>query len=757
MLLKDPQARAIELAAQAEQLINSGELHRGLERARAAYASAGTQPELLRRTLALLGQAELMLAQESGGRGKVRLARTAAEHFLLANRYAGPHPEPAALALAAGEALLLASEPEAAIAQIRKAIDGPDHVRAEAVELLVKAALATSPPDLELAWQANYQRLEFDRVDRKTIKRVWSTRRAIVAMDQGIDWLAGVRPADFEFQLGLCRDLLLLDTLWRERDCVALLQQISTLRPRLRFSSTVRRRIELLHALALEATGHVGEAAAILNGLARANLTGTEAVATAALLGRMLLKLGQHEEAVNTLARLSVAKQRIDLPDKVAASTRRSSAYLAAGGRGNETIVPDKMLAAMLWSAITALRKERKYALAAELLQPYQTVAGHDRTRRQVADFYREWAEEELKAASCSSQPAPLAVQELYAKAAALYEQVAQSANPESIAAKHSLWLAAQCYAQAEQYRKAYACLKPLLGPHTRPALHRQALALACRVLEAANRLEELARVAEHCIADYADSPLELVARYHLALCQARQGLVKEAEQNLRLVITGTSAPDSPEQERARYALAKLLRDQGRPSESVAHLRQLLELCPDAELELHARWLLADCFRQMAAEPASRQAAAQVGHARAHYRRLKEQLLELALAELQAIEQLLTHTSGSIVSEEERAALLADCRWTIAEVLYELERYEETIAVCEQLSEQSDDPGTWLRAKIHIANSYARMGQLDKARTVLSIARQRMAQLPADVVQRAQLGISDRRWEELSEQVTRLR
>jgi tetratricopeptide (TPR) repeat protein len=159
----------------------------------------------------------------------------------------------------------------------------------------------------------------------------------------------------------------------------------------------------------------------------------------------------------------------------------------------------------------------------------------------------------------------------------------------------------------------------------------------------------------------------------------------------------------------------------------------------------------------MAAEPAARLLAAKTDRAKAHYRRLKEQLLEQALTELQALQTMLADERQVGLPVARRDRLLLDCRWAMADCLYQLERYEETIRVCELICDGSPDAADRLQAHVQIANCYARMGRLEQARSILRIAQERLAELPPEEAARVKVGLRRERWEEWSADLTTLR
>jgi len=764
--------RAARLIGSAERSLQAGQPDRAAQFASEACRLAASGPEpLLREALALAGEAKLQLARVASRGSRVALAREAAGHLLEAARHDGPSPPAERLLLEAAKALRLAGDPEGSLPLLQRACRGPDTVRAEAIELLADTALAVSPAQLQLAWQANLQLLDLPRLSREQIAAVWARRNTILKRQDRLDWLAGIEPSDFEHDAGLCRTLLQLDEALQRGGGQRLLRQLESLLRSRRLPPRLARRLRLLQALAYQSAGKPEQAVPILKRIAWAKPTESEKVAAEVLLGQALLAAGRADEAVETLlaAVRTAQSSSICCTDTHASHAPAGSRQRRDGtgdrqppARPEPAIFSAQRLADLLWQTIATLQAQDRYALAAKLIEPYRSLSRSELAERRAADFYAAWASR-LDTATPARPPEqtkpeelPALKGELYATAARLYEQLAADATAQPAKCRDYLQ-AARCYAAAGDSEKGYEAVKLLLAAGAKGRQRREALSLACRMLADAGRLAELKQIADYCLRGCNDPSLAADARYFLALCQAKDGRAAEAERNLLAILEQPHSPDEPLQQAARYALAKLYRDQGRFQESVAHLQQLISLPGNGSLHLNARWLLADCYRQLASEPAARLVAAKTDRAKAHYRRLKEQLLQEAVSQLQAIQARLSDGRTTGLSDSRRKQLLLDCRWALADCLYELERYEETMSVCELIRDNATRPEDWLQAQVQIANCYARMGKVEQARTVLHIAQQRMAELPPKERARARVGLRTRRWEAWADEVTKLR
>lgn len=719
------------LVGRTRQLLNQTDAAMHADDAASAVQFGSLAVDQARRTQRLLGPSLMALglaylqqseAQQSSERANCLAA--AQRHLSEAVRVGVASEDRPKLNFALGKCLYRQGRLSESVPLLRDtARDYPDG-KAEALWLLTRVHLESGQPDLNRALETNSELAGTPSLSADQLARTLESRTEILHRLGKANHLAGLDLGDSEADARRLNTLVHAQACWQNKrydEAAALLRAVADDEET---PTVLERRSWYLLAM-LERDRADDDAA--LSAFRRIELRypGTEeARASAVHAGTILLRCGRIDQAVAALS--------------------RAANQLAPDLASSPALVDIQSLDRLIAGTIDQLTDQRRFDDAAELLESYRRVASAQAVDRRAAELYAAWARSECNAAESPDTLPSAAVRfrsaELFRSAGSLYVQAADAATAADEQAT-LLWRAADSLIQGESYGAAFDVLKRLLAMDS-GELRPDALALACAALDACGKQDLVPQYAQACIDEFPHHPAAAATRYYWARCQIAAGELEPAEAHLRenLGSAGTDANPQVLTE-SRLALARLLHDQGRDDEAISRLNELLSELTGTDGSYEARWLIADCLRHRARQPAGRLGEVHSEQAKAHYRRRREQDLEDALGGLNSLQSELTALEQSERASTKLIDLLRRCRFGIAECLYELNRVDDARAVYEAVAETYDDPSTWLEVQIQIANCYERMHRIDDAQAVLRRVRDRISTMPAETLRQAELRV----------------
>lgn len=323
------------------------------------------------------------------------------------------------------------------------------------------------------------------------------------------------------------------------------------------------------------------------------------------------------------------------------------------------------------------------------------------------------------------------------------------------------LWQAIECYRKSSQLDRANELLKTYLQFEDRPKRPRGLLALGQNYLNA-GRWDEVIPPLERCLLEYPDHP----SAYSVRLVMARaltekQELDGATEALLKNLYDGSLRPDSQLWRDSLFELGKVLYRRGdqlllegaltaatdwnkrleklkRSHEdfltATNRLSEAVSRFDQDPRSLDARYALGRAYRSAASFPKQMLDSGQVTIDAVRRKLLLErrQLLESSLASYRDLRSAIGSSQDSSKSNESGQALLRNCFFGEADVLYDLEQYEEAISAYRNVGNRFMNEPEALEALVQIAECFKALGQDDQARRSLNQAEQMLSRIPPE-------------------------
>jgi tetratricopeptide (TPR) repeat protein len=662
--------------------------------ARQAVALAAAAPELAGEARYLLGTALLVRADHAAAGDAAALYREARTELEEADRLGVPEDDRGRLSYRLGKAGFHAGDDPARVAERLAEAARTDQADdpADAYGMLTQAYLRQSPPNLPAALDANDKLRQVPLQD----ERVLAPARLLAG-----ELLTKLnKPDEAAKVLALVHDTAPPDVLNRAR---------------------------LLRARLHQDEGKWAEAAALWQAaLADPRYHVPDRAAALYQLGVCCRRTDQPEDAARAweecrrtaagpegaAAALALAELRADDHPEQAAELLAAVAAAPPAPPDGAGPSADPARARELFEKVgRALGKAGRFDEALAAAGPYARLAEPGRAEALRAALAADWARRrrekarELAAANKPADEEEKAARELFGRAAADYQKVAEAAS-EPAGRAEPLWQAALCLREAKDLPQAAAALDRFLKleqglPAERQSAARQSEAwylLGETRREAGDRAKaEEAYAACISVSVAGSSPFPYRARFELAKYQIADGNLDKAvetlEQNLGLLRYD---PDAKAQDDSLFTLGHVLYQRGdfrgaqrRLEEALGALRRGAEgqeFVPSGPDVTRAWYELAESYRQVANQAMrewqqneSRTAGGE-GHLKEEYRRWTQKAAE----EYEALARFLDKpASAGHLSEEERLGvpfLAADCRFNLGEYDLALEAYEKLAA-----------------------------------------------------------------------------
>lgn len=363
----------------------------------------------------------------------------------------------------------------------------------------------------------------------------------------------------------------------------------------------------------------------------------------------------------------------------------------------------------------------------------------------------RAWGERELQQAadeSKSSKDLRRSGLKRLREAGVAFESLAQlrfaTANyPDD------LWNSADCFYLGHSYTNAARLLEIYLKsePEQRNAA---ALLRLGQVSLALGRFEESITSFQECIELYDRDNATYQARIECAKAYWRKGNVKEAEQLLRVNLSGSQLePKSPEWKDSLFALGLLLFDDGRYEEAISNLEEAVERYPEDRQTLQARYVVGEAYRRWAAEPMSRMESARTLSEREKFEALVRDRLTLALEQFKMVQSTITLEFENVQDDGPYAAMRRNCYMLEGACLFDLGEYQEAIEAYQNVSSLYPNEPFVLETFVQIANCWHRLDRATNAQGAIRQAQLTLEQMPGDANFAATTAFNREEWQQL--------
>jgi tetratricopeptide (TPR) repeat protein len=648
--------------------------------------------------------------------------------------------------------------------------------RSDAYDMMVDACLRTQPPKRQRADELLDEWTAIPGLAKEEQNRITLERAHLAFLDG--DWdrceeiLASIEagsPQYYSAKLGRGRWKLESAKRLAKEDperLVRLEQALADFREVLQAPGTpvvVRRRSAYLTGETLRQLGRVNEAISTLSGVRQRNPQSAEAIAAGISEAEIQLGSGELNDAletarhvVNDLGDVRWYDERwLPLPE-----LRHRLLLLGRAMREQDQFEDSIRLAACLPPVLpqadaVRLEAETFEDWGAKLEgQPHLTAArGREEQRRQVDAKYK--------------------------MAGAKYRELAQL-EIRSVEYPSIVWKAIECFRKASELDEANELLKIYLEYEERPKRPRGLLALGQNYLNA-GRWDEVIPPLQRCLFQYPDHPLAYNVRLVMARALTEKQQLEEATEVLmKNLYDGNLRPDSQLWRDSLFELGNVIYRRGDQlflegqltdkdaweerlaklessnKDFIAAAERLSEAIARFDKDkrsLDARYALGRAFRSAAMFPKQMLDSGQVTIDAVRRRLVQErrQLLESSLAAYRDLREAFGEAQEVSHIPETAQALLRNCFFGEADVLFELERYEEAIDAYRNVGNRFMNEPEALEALVQIADCYRALGQHDQARRTLTQAEQLLSRIPPESEARfASITRADRaKWQQL--------
>jgi tetratricopeptide (TPR) repeat protein len=317
-------------------------------------------------------------------------------------------------------------------------------------------------------------------------------------------------------------------------------------------------------------------------------------------------------------------------------------------------------------------------------------------------------------------------------QAGTAYEQLAKlrfatRRYPEEI------WNAAQASFDGRDYRHAADMLEEYLK-HDNRRRHAVALAMQGESLLNQGRLDEAIKALDYCLARYPRDTAAVRARLVASYAFQEKGEAKQAESLLKENLDSeVLTPASIEWRLSLFELGRLLHHEKRYEEAIPRLEEVAQRYPDWARAADARYLAADCYRQLAQSNEDGLKEVLVESTRILRVKRIEQARLAALTHFQRLRDLLVHSQERGELPPGEKAILRNSYFAIGDMLFLLGRYDEAIKSYEAAIQRHDSSPEALDACTQIVAAHRRMDRPAEAQNAIDQAKLLLNRLKDDV------------------------
>jgi len=507
----------------------------------------------------------------------------------------------------------------------------------------------------------------------------------------------------------------------------------------------MRRQATYLSGINLRQQGRTREALGTLNGVRQRNPHSAEAIAAGIEEAEILVETGHLEGVVTTIHHLLRNIEDIHL-------------Y-------NGYWVPIDQLRTRLLEIARQLRNRQEYERVIELADYLSLAFPMNDTMRLQAETYQQWGND------LAATPIPPTFDALterrkqlnrrYHQAGDKFEQLAQlelrsSDYPEI------LWSAAESYRQANDLRKANKFLTEYIRFEDRVKRARGFVALGRNHVHAGEWTKALEPL-ERCLIEYPTNPVSYEARLLAARAKNELGQMEAAIELLESNLSDFQLdPQSPVWQDSLFELGQTMFQKGdqlslqvnenrAPADAatvteklqnshadflnaIQRLNEAVSRYPNDPRYYDTRYLLAKSYSLAAQLPEHvlKSNPNLIDTVRREQSQLRRQLLEKSLEAFRGLHQTINHQGESGSPPEATLAVVRNCYFGEADVLFELGRFEEAILAYRNAASRFLNQPESLEALVQLAVCHRKLGREFEAKKALAQAEQVLRRIPAD-------------------------
>lgn len=418
-------------------------------------------------------------------------------------------------------------------------------------------------------------------------------------------------------------------------------------------------------------------------------------------------------------------------------------------------------------AAIEGLRDAHEFDSAAELIEALPPLFSLARTIELRGEVEQAWGKYLAKKA----EQAPVAEGPKLAETARTKHREAGVAFAKLAEIRKAerdypddVWRSAQNFIAGQDYRHAIRMVKMYLADDSRKRRSEALIALGQCYL-ALNQVDQAVPPLLECVENFRKHPDSYRARLIASQAYLEQHQLADAKAILIDNLENESlAPSSLEWRDSLFALGKILhfeateleslsRKQGVDSpypdvvkvalkdlersfhvyqEAIDRLSEAVKRYPDAPQAVEAQYLIAESHRQAAKWPRKLRGATAIETTRAAYLRQAREELTAAVAAYEPLLAILNERQEKGGLPALDTVIMRNCYFARADVLFDLEQFEDAIAAYSSATNRYHDRPEALEAFVQIASCYRRTNRPAEARGTLEQAKVVLRRIPAE-------------------------
>lgn len=644
-----------------------------------------------------------------------------------------------------------------ALEVLPEAVQGWPERRSDALEMMVAACLRSQPPKRERAEELLQQWSKIPGLAASEKNRITLAHAQLAFLDgqyPQCDQILSTIPADSQeyaaallgrgrWKFEAAKKLRLNDPERKDLFTRAL-KEFRYVMLAANTPSDIRRQSTLLTGLTLRYLDRNTEAVSTLGGVRQRNPQSAEAIAAGIDEAEIQLNRGDWEDALDTAQHIITNLGDVRLYD--------------------ERWIPLNDLRRRLLQIGRQLRDQGEFNGSVRLASYLSPTFPKSDAVRLEAETFENWGSKlEAEPSVGTAQTREQWRRQVDAKYTLAGDKYRDLARLELRSAEYTslLWRAIECYRKSGHLDAANVLLNDYLKFEERAKRPRGLLALGQNHLNA-GRWDDVLPPLERCLIENPDHPLV----YNVRLVMARaltekQQLEKATEVLMTNLYDGNLRPDSQlfrdslfelgnviyrrgdqlllegemsTDAEAEKKLAKLQSSHEDFSAATKRLAEAITRYDRDKRSLEARYSLGRAYRAAARFPQQVLASGQIT-IDAMRRRLaleQRQLLESALSAFRNLRQALDESQEVAETPKNGQSLLRNCFFGEADVLFELERFDEAIAAYRNVGNRFMNEPEALEALVQIAECFRALGQEEQARRTLLQAEQMLSRIPAE-------------------------
>jgi tetratricopeptide (TPR) repeat protein len=444
------------------------------------------------------------------------------------------------------------------------------------------------------------------------------------------------------------------------------------------------------------------------------------------------IRLAQGDDAAASAACLTELRLHEKALEQVLEGLQQIVARVEPGSAWRNQFVDLTRAREVFEKAISSFRQADRHDLASKALEFYARLAEPRRLLMLQGEIPAEWARvrrEQAIGGLTNEQEQQVA--SLYRQASRAFAQLAQLPDLSINEQADYLWQSGQYAAQANDYEQAVALLTRLTQMPIEVNRMGEAWYRLAELHRANKKIAEADRAYRECV-KY-DTRFAYRAQYQIAQHHLSAGQVDRAEEILLHNITMLNWDSDKEAlEQSLFALGNLVYQRRDYRRAARYLEQAVGRFKDNPEATRARFQLADCYRQIAAQETQSFLLDQnmSEENRKHLQQQHRRWLRQAAQEFSQLERFLESPEGAgHLTAEQRAQV----PFIAARCWYNLGEYETALQLYEKLIERHSNKPAGLDALGGAVACHAALGQEDKVKQRLLQMKKLLPSMPPEL------------------------